>query len=209
MCAIVGSFDLKELQNLVKLNAYRGQHSHSFSQFNPATGEIEVLAKKLGDFKLPEGIKEALYYIAHTQAPTTDAKDEANIHPHKIGKVDEYLWHNGILKEDCIERLQYVLGMEDQKWDTALLHNWLDEGESLSKIDGTFSCLEYLDNRLFLFRNEISPMFIDMETFTISSTRFPGSIPTKPNIAWDFDLINMQLVKNDEFTTKENPYYFG
>ena len=79
--------------------------------------------------------------------------------------------------------------------------------KDLSEIDGTFSCLYANNNSLFLFRNEISPMFIDKD-FNLSSTKFAGSKATEPNELLIVDLSNKKLNTKFTFTTKENPYFW-
>ena len=74
-------------------------------------------------------------------------------------------------------------------------------------IDGTFSCVMFDGDQLSLFRNEISPLFYDSK-LNISSTKFDNSERVEPNNMYLVSLLNNQLVKYDEFTTVENPYYF-
>ena len=61
-------------------------------------------------------------------------------------------------------------------------------------------------NSLQLFRNEISPMFID-EDHNISSTKFEGSKPLEPNVIWEFHP-GKTLIGIGYFKTVENPYFF-
>jgi hypothetical protein len=60
---------------------------------------------------------------------------------------------------------------------------------------------------LYLFRNEISPMFIDKQ-MNISSTKFEDSEETCPNVVFRMDLNYNNLINVGEFKTAENPYYF-
>jgi len=207
MCAIFGSFNKNTFMELAQLNSYRGQHSFSISIYDPLIKGIQVLAKKEGEFEI-SSLKQitgaGFYFIGHIQAPTTDAKTIDYIHPSTIN--DTRLWHNGIIKEDCIEMMQEKLG-DTSPWDTHLLHRWINSARSLNDIDGTFSCLNYDKGVLYLFRNEISPMYWDDE-LNISSTRFPGSSKTSPNTLLEMDLTDKRLIKIGSFTTKENPYYF-
>ena len=206
MCAIVGSFDKDKLKELIKLNTYRGNHSYSISEYNPETREITILEKGLGDFnysKLNE-LDKGMYYIAHTQAPTTDAKSADSVHPSNY--EGKFLWHNGIIKDYFVKVMQEKLD-SNEYWDTALLNRWIQESKSLDEVDGTFSCLRY-DNGLTLFRNEISPMFIDKD-WNISSTKFEDAKPTLPGEVLVMDFENRILDSRESFKTKENPYFFG
>ena len=214
MCAIVGSFDKEKLKELIKLNTYRGNHSYSLCEYNPQTREITILEKGLGDFnysKVSE-LEDGMYYIAHTQAPTTDAKSTQSIHPSQYDFA--YLWHNGIIKDYFVKEMQNKL-VTNEAWDTELLNRWVYFNHLLDEVDGTFSCLRY-SNGLTLFRNEISPMFID-DNFNISSTKFESSRPTPAGEILYMNLEKSkkfgdtveQLVSIGSFKTKENPYFFG
>lgn len=206
MCSIIGSFDKDTIVDLCELNAHRGQHSHSISYYNVITNEFERIARKLGSIEYNAiEIPADCYCIVHMQAPTTDSKDIFSVHPAWIDR--DVLWHNGILKAKEITRLQekYHTNVE---WDTyILLMHMMSEGTP-DCIDGTFSCLWYDSYRLYLFRNEISPMFID-DDFNISSTKFKNSLPTQPNSVLLFEPGLKNIVPILHFNTVENPYYFG
>lgn len=210
MCAIFGSFSRDKFLELAELNSYRGSFSFSVSYFNPLNGSIDQAVKLHGPFD-PSHVETRMgvYYIGHIQAPTTGNKTANATHPsYATGKKTlSLLWHNGILKEDCIASLQEHFHT-NEKWDTHLLHKWLEEGNKLDDIDGTFSCLRHHDHELYLFRNEISPMFYDSK-LNISSTKFENAIKTQANKVLKIDFNNYELVEVDTFRTKENPYYFA
>ena len=216
MCAIVGSKNVNTIKKLIELNSYRGSHSFSFSLFNLYTGHLHVIERRLGSINLDNiNIPHNSYGIVHVQAPTTDARDTNSIHPAMPleGNVSKEfpsyaLWHNGIIKQDTINNYseQYNTG-----WDTLIMLNEVSKGwDTLNNFDGTFSCLLYdgRDYSLKLFRNEISPMFIDSE-MNISSTRFEGSVETTPNVVWKMNLYDNELIDVGSFDTVENPYFFG
>lgn len=208
MCAIFGSFEVDKLKELALLNSYRGERSFSISEYNPDTKELLTKQKCMGRFSLDNvELKAGMYYVAHIQAPTTEASAIESIHPSDRNDGHDLLWHNGILKENFVEEMQSTLA-SDQKWDTGLLHDWLIEEKSLSDVDGTFACLRYVDGDIQLFRNEISPLFVD-DKLNISSTKFAGSDPLVPNMIWTLDFNEYIMNKGLSFTTKENPYYFG
>jgi len=207
MCSIVGSFDIDRLRQLAELNAYRGTHSHSLYAFD-SNKNVVYSHRSFGALDINKHAIETnsnLYFVAHQQAPTTDAKSVDSIHPAQV--QDTLLWHNGIIKEDDVIRLKDEL-LSDEVWDTKLmLLNYLKSG-SVDNIDGTFSCLLYNENKLHLFRNEISPMFYN-EQGDISSTKFEGGQPTSPNFIIEFEPFddNLMTLRN-QFVTKENPYFF-
>lgn len=206
MCSIFGSFSKDKLVELAELNKYRGQHSYSYSYFFGGQYKLDVnITKSLGelpydDIKIPEGA----YCIAHMQAPTTDNKSIEFVHPayYKGG----LLWHNGIIKDHWVKKAMNDFDT-DNSWDTYLiLHKYINEG-TLNDIDGTFSCVYFGNGSLQLFRNEISPLFID-DNYNISSTKFEGSKSLEPNIIWEFHP-GKGMNKIGSFNTVENPYFFG
>lgn len=201
MCAISGSFDKLKLEELYKLNAYRGELSYSISSFKPIEpGKNEFMVLMKGEGKIPDNMiadfpsADNYYYITHSQAPTTNSD---NIHPAVYG--DAMLWHNGIIKQKTLS---------DGTWDTEwLLERVLDYGWSaLSRVDGTFACVMYRSGSLYVFRNEISPLFVD-DDLNISSTKLPGFESIKPNVVFKMDLKYKTLTPEAYFETMENPYY--
>ena len=201
MCAIVGSFSTFKLKDLYRLNAYRGELSYSLSAFDVSGGNAKLLRlyQDVGKLQtelvdeLPQD--EDIFYIAHSQAPTTSG---TNIHPAAVGEA--LLWHNGIIKQKTLQAGQW-----DTQW---LLEQIVDYGWSvLSRVDGTFACIMYNKGELFIFRNEISPLFVD-RYLNISSTKFEGGKPVEPNTVYkicfgEYD----HLSEVAKFETKENPYY--
>lgn len=208
MCSIIGSYSRQRLKDLAQLNSYRGTHSHSLYVFNDSN---EIIWRHRGFDDLivddcPVSDTGGNYFVAHQQAPTTDAKDENAIHPANVHGV--LLWHNGIIKTDDVKRLQRLYET-DEKWDTKLLLRDYIETGNLSEIDGTFACFMYIDYQMRIFRNEISPMFYN-EFGDISSTKFPGSDPVPANKVLAFDPSSENIFNViSEFKTKENPYYFA
>ena len=208
MCAIVGSRDSKKLRELVELNSYRGQHSHSFSLFNYGTGTLNVVSQQLGPIDLDKIVVPEYYYgIVHVQAPTSDTKDTTSIHPAILNGW--YLWHNGIIKASVVEKLRAKKYPNYINWDTLIMLLDISGGwKGLNEMDGTFSCLLQKERKLFLFRNEISPMFVDRE-LNISSTKFDGSVSTEPNTVLRMKFFDNTMDNVYNFKTVENPYYFG
>jgi glutamine phosphoribosylpyrophosphate amidotransferase len=204
MCSIVGSFKKDNLIELINLNAYRGQHAHSISYYDIVSGQITV---ERGEGKIDTSkIKEQplVYIIAHMQAPTSD-KSVTNIHPAQY--EGRCLWHNGILKQDYIKQLKEQL-KEVCEWDTFLiLKSITEDRESLNFLDGSFSCLLYDHEKLYLFRNEISPMYVD-SNLNMSSVKFPNAESTLPNTMYHVDFNIQSLFAVKTFVTVGNPYYF-
>jgi glutamine phosphoribosylpyrophosphate amidotransferase len=210
MCSLIGSFSKEKIVELVKLNLYRGQHSYSYSYYNPEDNSIQVTRGlgeiPLDDIKIPEGH----YCIAHMQAPTTENKDINSVHPAQIG--NSYLWHNGIIKASWIEKRKNHIEVSEipsryNTWDTYLILRQYVEDGHLNNIDGTFSCVYYSPMEgLQLFRNEISPLFLD-DQHNISSTKFYKSHSLPANKVWTF-MPGENILEDGDFNTVENPYYF-
>jgi hypothetical protein len=209
MCSIIGSTSVERIKELAELNAYRGQHSYSIAVFELYAGYIQYLHRGMGelDYSLLKDLPPG-YIVVHQQAPTTDNKDIDSVHPAQLGK--HLLWHNGIIKAEQIKKLQSELE-STISWDTKLLLLSLAiyDVEGANNIDGTFSCVWHDGTNLILFRNEISPMFID-SSWTISSTKFEGSQEVPPNIMWLLEPLNPILLESSigHFNTVENPYFF-
>ena len=201
MCSIIGSHDKDMLVALIDLNAYRGQHSWSISYYDLLWNRMKSVSRGMGEVPkdlINIGINE--YCIVHMQAPTTSNKDMNTVHPAQIENA--YLWHNGIIKADWVNKRKDV-----STWDTQLILNQYVTTKDLNDIDGTFACLLCDNDKLYLFRNEISPLFFDKYN-NISSTRFEGASLIKPNVVWEF-LSDISELKetNMKFNTVENPYY--
>lgn len=201
MCAIFGSFKLDKLKELYELNRYRGELAYSLACFQFNGERIRNKFLWGGRTSFPDDTWDLLkdvkgYYVAHIQAPTTDTEE---VQPSVFHNT--LLWHNGIVKQK---------ELEENEWDTRTLHKgFLKYGESfLSDVDGTFACVYHSGSSLYVFRNEISPLFYDDE-MNISSTEFEGSKSLPPNHLFDMNIYMHQIRSIGEFTTKENPYFIA
>ena len=203
MCSIIGSFDKDKIVELCELNAYRGQYTHSVNYFDVNRGTITIHRREGAVDYSTINIPQGNYCIVHMQAPTTE--NTGAIHPAYY--EGSYLWHNGILKQKEVARLKDVL-QEITDWDTYLLLKAYSCGHDMGGIDGSFSCLLYADASLTLFRNEISPMFID-DDMSISSTKFPGAVSTNPNVFLTLNFQKKTVNAGKTFKTAENPYFFA
>ena len=214
MCAIFGSKNKDKFLELAELNQYRGNFAHSTTVFQTGLFQHYPDAERVvhvttntgeGEFKdsitMSEEEYKTTYYLGHVQAPTTDSVET---HPSNIN--GDLLWHNGIIKDYQVQEWKQELGNRD--WDTELLHRHLVLGGDLDNVDGTFSCARYTKDNIFLFRNEISPLFYD-DDMNISSTKFDNSLETEAGVMYLMDLVKNNLEPQCRFETKENPYYFG
>lgn len=224
MCAISGSFDPKKLAELCKANEYRGTHSHSLALFDCRDLELIGVERKLGPMNydhistMKKYPNNEVYYIAHQQAPTGAQTTKKCIHPavkHTYSDYEElinseYLYHNGILKDKQIEKLQEEYNV-DANWDTYLLLLELSREIPYKKIDidGSFACL-YIKSWQYpkLFRNAMCPMFVDDE-LNVSSTKFSESRSIKANTVYtmNFNGDKLSLHEDFSFKTKNMPYY--
>lgn len=209
MCSIVGSFKPEKIVELCRMNEHRGQVSHSLSLFDIVSGQIQV-QRRVGKVDYDEIMsidKDPLtYIIVHMQAPTSGQFNPSLVHPaHFEGN---YLWHNGILKQSYVDKLKKQLD-EVCSWDTFLLLKSISASrDNLNYLDGSFACLLYSNEKLYAFRNEISPMFYD-PYLNISSTKFFGSKSTEPNVLQHIDFNFGTLFNLKSFATVENPYFFA
>jgi hypothetical protein len=215
MCAIFGSKDKEKFLELAELNQYRGNFAHSITVFQ--TGALKhyrdaetfkhiITNRGYDEFEdsitmAHDEVLTITYYLGHVQAPTTDSTDT---HPSDIN--GDLLWHNGIIKDYQVQEWKQDYGVLD--WDTELLHRHILLGGKLDDVDGTFSCARYDKEHIYLFRNEISPLFYD-KNLNISSTKFEDSEETEDGVMYKMDLQNRELEVMYRFETKENPYYFG
>jgi asparagine synthetase B (glutamine-hydrolysing) len=205
MCSIIGSFKKDTIVELVKINAYRGQQSHSISYFDIVTGNITVIRGE-GPIDCDKIDFEPLTYcIVHMQAPTQ--REKKSIHP--AYHEGRFLWHNGILKQNYVEKLKGDLD-EVCSWDTFLMLKSMvkTDKKSLNEFDGSFACVLYDNEKLYAFRNEIAPLYYDTN-MNISSTKFYGSKSLDPNLIYHMDFNFQNFFKIKTFTTVLNPYFFA
>ena len=209
MCGIFASFDKNKFIELSQLNAYRGSQSSSVVHFDPDSGVASV--NRNPGYLDPFRVQESYYKIGHLQAPTTDADATKSIHPAGMNYDTNLLWHNGIIKDFDVKRLQ-AKHRTSEKWDTMLLLWEIQDGEfwlnNLSQINGSFACVYAEGDALYLFRNEISPLFIDAD-LNISSVKFDGSTSLVPNCVHMVDFETRTLMEIGSFHTLENPYFFA
>ena len=207
MCGIFASSDIQKLKELHKLNSYRGALSYSicgFKLYNEQAVKSPVIPTTMfsSEGDLPDTIIDDVlfnpgtYAVAHVQAPTTQSGGR---HPATV--AGRMLWHNGIIKQKYLN---------EDTWDTAwLLRHIINHGfKFLSEVDGTFACVLYDDDSIYVFRNEISPLFIDRE-LSISSTKFDGSQDLSPNKVFRLDLKQKSIDEIYRFRTRQNPYFLG
>ncbi len=124
MCAIIGSFDIRNILKLVEKNQHRGRVAYSISLYDIKSGMV-TSEYRSGEFD-PEFLKsmntDGSYIVCHLQSPTgVGYLDEYKRHPSVVNR--SYLWHNGILMPSTIKMLQEKY--DDSTFDTHLLHHWL------------------------------------------------------------------------------------
>ena len=64
----------------------------------------------------------------------------------------------------------------------------------------------YNDGELFVFRNEIAPLFYDTN-LNFSSTKFEDSMALPADMVFKIDLKHRKITPIAFFETMENPYY--
>lgn len=177
MCGIYGSFNTHKFMLLSRLNKSRGVKESSIDEL--------TIARKT-------------YNIGHVQTPTSNS---ALKHP-AINSCTK-LWHNGIIKQSCMDEYPDIVY---DGWDTMFLLKLIDTyGTSeLSNVDGSFACVYNNGDNVFIFRNEIAPLYIDDE-LNLSSIKSEGMHMLPPNKVFCVNAIG-ELDVVAEFTTKNNPY---
>jgi hypothetical protein len=217
MCSIIGTFKKEKLIELVKLNQERGTFSYSLSTYNIEAEHLKIFKKSFGKFEfkdLPEENKKT-YYIAHVQMPTDGLTEDVNrIHPSELISVkndnESYLYHNGMLKDEEISRLQSKYKLVGQDWDTKLLHYELilNHFDTLDDVDGSFGCVFINLKNVYVFTTDTINLYIDKH-LNLSSTEFKKSKKLKTNTVFRINFHTKELEKVTEFTSKSNPYYFA
>lgn len=177
MCGIYGSFKISKFMLLSRLNKSRGVKESSIDELN---------------------IAGKTYNIGHVQTPTSNSALK-----HPAYNSDNMLWHNGIIKQSCMDEYSSI---EYDGWDTMFLLKLIDTYGLgvLSNVDGSFACVYNNDNGVFIFRNEIAPLYIDDE-LNLSSIKDAGMTMLPANKVFYIN-DNRELVVVLEFTTKNNPY---
>lgn len=215
MCSIIGTKYRTAIMPLYEKSSERGKYSYSVSVYDYKNKNMLFVYRSLGELteqKLNDiltGVEGDYYYIIHSQAPTTENAAEDSIHPAAhldTGITYSYLWHNGIIKPKSIKYLQTVTNSEST-WDTQLLLQYITQSENLSNIDGSFACLMYHKGEMFMFRNEIAPLFTNFD-LTISSVMQGGDISFSvvPNKVYKLNLANDSTEIVSTFVTKNSPY---
>lgn len=210
MCSIVGSFSKDKFRELITLNQSRGSFSYSFLVLNPETQEKVSLTQEFGpfDFKVLDTVPDGMYYLGHTQAPTGGLiKDRSRIHP--ASNVDCFLFHNGIIKQKDVDRLQKELNTDEQ-WDSKLmLMDIKSKGllESVNTIDGSFACILKDTYSLRVFRSAAGTLFVD-SNLNISSTNFGSGFRIKHDTIFNMDLKSKKMLELATFKSKSNPYFY-
>lgn len=198
MCSIIGGFGNDVVSSLVALNSHRGTVSSSYTLFDERGYVLETcrFAGPLKNIPTHSG-----YIVCHQQAPTSSASGK-NIHPSTISS--SLLWHNGILKQHFLKKLQ-----ADTEWDTHVLHKLIaHEGiQSVENVEGSFACLYHNEQELMMFRNSIAPLWY--HGATISSVKFEHSNEIMPNTVYKLNFKARLWVEYSSFSNIEMPFYFA
>ena len=210
MCSIVGSFSKEKFKDLIHLNQHRGSFSYSFLALNPKSLKTETLIQHFGlfDLSVVDSAPDGMYYLGHTQAPTGGLIEDPNrIHPARID--DFFMFHNGIIKQKDVARLQAEHNTTEG-WDSKLMLMEIKKNglmETLNTIDGSFACVFNDGKCLKFFRSAAGTLFTDKEA-NISSTAFPGGERIDKDYVFGVELEHKAIYLKDSFKSKSNPYYY-
>jgi len=210
MCSIIGSFSKDKFKELVILNQKRGLFSYSFLVLDPETLLTVSLTQGFGGFDISEIDKAPnnMFYLGHTQAPTGGLiKDYSRIHPAQIDNM--FLFHNGIIKQKDVKRLQQKY-MTNNGWDSMLMLEDINSNtliHTLNTIDGSFACV-FNDTETFsIFRSAAGTLFID-DYLNISSVFFNGSERIKKDTIYTVKFKEKLILESETFKSKSNPYFY-
>jgi hypothetical protein len=219
MCGISASFDVDILITLMTLNNKRGRHSFSLMVYDVSNKSIFALHQGFDDCrevlaKYYKQLNRHFYYISHSQAPTsTDIGSEydfSRIHPANID--DSYLYHNGIIKDDSIDKLRIMVN-SNSYWDTMLLLQGLVHYDEcsyiLNFIKGSYACILVSKATIFTFRNDSSILYYD-DDLNISSINYSSTMTELPsNMMFLLDLDFLVLVETSDFNSPDEGYHFA
>lgn len=198
MSIIIGSFNRDKIIELCSLVSHKMCYAHSIGIYD---------VENKGMFGVNRGPNELAYnkiYITPTEYCIVHLQSTPcgrNIQPASTFDRDSehYLWFNGELTSEEVERFQIEEDTEE-KWQTMLLLKHIVRYGAPSDVDGSFSCV-YTDGAdLYLFRNELESMFID-DDMTICSIPFRASRATNSNRMFKMDLKEKLLVGIEIFNT--------
>ena len=205
MCSIIGSYSKDKFLELVKLNEYRGSFSYSLTVYNENDSNTW---KDFGLFNkdVLDNVRDGDFILGHCQAPTNGlVRDYNRIHPYINDSIK--LLHNGIIKKNDVDRINELLNT-NYEWDTQALGEYIkNDFDRLSDVEGSFACCLIKDNKLFIFRNAISPLYVDRNA-NISSTKFKESNMIEFNTIYQLDHLSHSFDGCSNFNNTHNPYYF-
>jgi glutamine phosphoribosylpyrophosphate amidotransferase len=207
MCGIFATFDNVLFLELFNNNKSRGSFSLSITNINTDC----VIENCYKSFDINGDIEKTKNYkIGHLQAPTNGmVKDITRIHPAESDS--KYLWHNGIIKENCIKELSDIYNIEMTNWDTLFILRLIHKigiPRALELLDGSFACIFYNNNQLFMFRNSIAPLFID-NNLNISSIKLNDTFELiRENCIFELNLKLKKYKIIDKFINNKSPYFF-
>ena len=210
MCSIIGSFSKQKFKELVELNQHRGSFSYSFLVLDPENLQTVFLEQNFGKFNVSslQNSPNGMFYLGHCQAPTGGLIEDPNrIHPAQI--ETSFLFHNGIIKQKDVLRLQNEHKTSDG-WDSKLMLQEIQKiglMETLNTIDGSFACVFNDRKKLRIFRSAAGTLFIDDE-LNISSTKFDKAQRIEKDTVYHLDLLHKYVIIENKFKSKSNPYFY-
>lgn len=184
MCGIFGSIGKERFCKLYEQNIERGTFASGIIEiFDDITQDVKI-TKREGLLDIKELLKdsEAKYFIGHTQAPTSSAREYSVDTSHPFVKASWAVVHNGVLTNS--EELTQNLCLDnDNPVDTAVIPHLLQHltetqwdvepnGDSvvkqtLEKLKGTFGlCIIDLDSKEMYLSRQGSILFYSDTDFS-------------------------------------------
>lgn len=209
MCSIIGSSSRSELVALIEANKARGQHSCSFTVFNKSGQIVVPTQRHLWPIEvdlIPPFKEHEEYVLAHAQAPTTTAKGFDAVHPAESAGLK--LWHNGIIAPRQLK----IWGekMKPEPWDTKMLAQHVRMSNfNLDNIDGSFACAGWFDGKLYVFRNDRCPLYVNknLAISSVQTAEVPQALPSC--MLFELDLERGEFHSVKKFSLHQALFYFG
>lgn len=220
MCGIVASRDKLKLLELIDANKSRGSNSWSLTVIDLNDMSLKAIFKEKQNIKKGQ-IKRLIsqincdnpYYIIHMQAQTTNS---TRVHP---ATNDNYmLWHNGIIKDKDIKRLQESQ-KDNEEWDTQLILNEIYKyykpgsdfnhhiANSIANINGGIAAILWTGENIYIFRNSTSILYTNILGDLSSVNYYNEMTEVKRNSVYEMNK-DCDFIYKESFKSIDNAYYF-
>jgi hypothetical protein len=155
-----------------------------------------VLRGKGSEQHIPSVSNDNMYTIAFSASYTDTFIQPAELYNNEH---IEYLWMDGNLKDEEVEKLQ-AEGQTEDKWPVRLLLRHILGANPPIGIDGRFACMYSDGMNMYAFRNDFGSLFCD-DNLTVCTRPFSGSTTLPANKMYRIDFTENKFVSISEFET--------